>query len=185
MESQVHTPSRIILKTTIVHTVTYFVIGLLAFTVFDYSARFADPVVAGMLRQTDHPLVSAGPLFQVIRGLLFGVVFYALREVFVARPKGWLTMWLVLVVVGILSPFGSAPSSIEGVVYTVLPLPFHLMGLPEILVQSGLLAYLTHYWVRHPQARWLNWFFGVAFALVLLMGTLGVMAALGMLPSPG
>jgi hypothetical protein len=56
------------------------VIGLLVFTVFDYSARFADPVVAGMLRQTDHPPVSAGPLFQVIRGLLFGVVFCALRE---------------------------------------------------------------------------------------------------------
>jgi hypothetical protein len=89
MESQEHTPSGIILKTTIVHTVTYFVIGPLAFTVFDYSAKFADPVVAGMLRQTDHPPVSAGPLFQVIRGLLFGVVFYALRDVVLPCPLAW------------------------------------------------------------------------------------------------
>ena len=68
--------SVISLKSTIVHTVSYFVIGLLAFTFLDYSAKFADPIVANMFRQTDHPLVAAGPLFQVLRGFLFGVVFY-------------------------------------------------------------------------------------------------------------
>ena len=161
--------SVISLKSTIVHTVSYFVIGLLAFTFLDYSAKFADPIVANMFRQTDHPLVAAGPLFQVFRGFLFGVVFYFLREIIFPRKNGWLILWLVLVIVGILSPFGAAPSSIEGMVYTVLPTWFHIVGYPEIILQSGLLAFLTQYWVNHPEKKWLNWVFGIAFVLTILM----------------
>jgi hypothetical protein len=175
--------SAISLKATIVHTVSYFVIGLLAFTFFDYRAKFADPVIATMFRQTNHPLVAAGPLFQVVRGFLFGIVFYVLREVVFPRKYGWLIFWLVLVIVGILSPFGAAPSSIEGMLYTVLPTWFHVMGLPEIIIQSGLLTFLTYYWVKYPEKHWLNWVFGILFVLCIIMSGLGILAALGMLPT--
>jgi hypothetical protein len=84
--------SAISIKSTIVHTVSYFVIGILALTFLDYSAKFADPIVANMFRQTDHPLVAAGPLFQVLRGFLFGVVFYFLREIIFPRKNGWLLL---------------------------------------------------------------------------------------------
>ena len=177
--------SAISLKSTIVHTVSYFVIGLLAFTFLDYSGKFADPIIANMFRQTDHPLVAAGPLFQVVRGFLFGVAFYFLREIIFPRKYGWLILWLVLVIVGILSPFGAAPSSIEGMIYTVLPTWFHIIGYPEIIVQAGLLAFLTHYWVNHPEKKWLNWVFGIIFVLCILMSSLGILDALGMLPPSG
>lgn len=175
----------IILKTTLVHAVTYFVVGLIAFTFWDYSTKFADPVVVNMMRQTDHPLVAAGPIFQVLRGFLFGIAFYMIRETIFPRRYGWLTLWLMLVIVGILSPFGAAPSSIEGVLYTVLPFWFHLMGLPEVLIQAGLLAFLTHYWVNHPEKKWLSWLFWVVFAVMVLLSLLGLLAALGFLPSAG
>jgi hypothetical protein len=177
--------SAISLKATIVHTVSYFVIGFLAFTFFDYSAKFADPMITNMFRQTNHPLVAAGPLFQVVRGFLFGIVFYVLREVVFPRKYGWLILWLVLVIVGILSPFGAAPSSIEGMLYTVLPPWFHVMGLPEIIIQSGLLAFLTYYWVKYPEKHWLTWVFGILFVLCIIMSGLGILAALGMLPTAG
>jgi hypothetical protein len=90
--------SFIAVKTTLVHTVTYFVIGLLSFLFLDYSARYADPTVAVAVRQTDHPLVTAGPLFQVLRGMLFGIAFYALRDLIFPKQRGWLTLWLVLFV---------------------------------------------------------------------------------------
>ena len=175
----------ITLKTTLVHTVTYFITGFFAFTLLDYGAKYADPVVAGLMRQTNHPLVAAGPALQVLRGFLFGLVFYALREITFPRKRGWLTLWLVLGIVGILSPFGPSPSSIEGAIYTILPAWFHLMGLPEVLIQSGLLAFLTYYWVNHPEKKWLGWAFGIGFGLVVLLSALGVLAALGILPSPG
>lgn len=175
----------ITLKTTIVHTVTYFLIGFLSFTFFDYSAKYADPLVANFMRQTDHPLIAIGPALQVIRGILFGIVFYALREIVFLHKRGWLTLWLTLVIVGILSTFGPSPSSIEGMLYTVMPMWFHLVGLPEVFIQAGLLAYLTHYWVNHPEKRWLGWTFGILFVIVVLMSLLGMLSALGFLPSAG
>jgi hypothetical protein len=173
----------IALKTTVVHTVTYFLVGLTAFTFLNYSDKFADPIVANLMRQTDHALVAAGPLFQLLRGFLFGLVFFVLGDVVFPKKRGWLTLWLILVIVGILSPFGAAPSSIEGMIYTVLPGWFHIMGFPEILLQAGLLAFLTHYWVNHPEKKWLNWGFGALLFMVVLFSSLGIFSALGMLPA--
>ncbi len=173
----------IALKTTAIHTVTYFIVGLIAFTFLDYSAKYADPIIANFMRQTDHPLVAAGPMFQILRGLLFGIVFYALREIIFPYKRGWLTLWLVLVIVGVLSAFGPTPGSIEGMIYTVLPAWFHIVGLPEVIIQSGLLAFLTHYWVNHPEKKWLAWLFGSVFTLVVLLSFLGILSALGVLPA--
>ncbi|MGD2165257.1 MAG: hypothetical protein PVH50_06990, partial [Anaerolineae bacterium] len=164
----------IMLKTTVVHTVTYFAVGLLAFTVFDYSTRFADPGLSSLMRQTDHPLVAAGPLFQPIRGLLFGVVFYLLRAVVFGRRNGWLVMWVMLVFVGILSTFGPAPGSIEGLIYTTLPARGQLAGLTEVLLQSLLLSIVTHAWVRSPYRPWLNWLMSILFVIVMLLPALGL-----------
>ncbi|MBK8541586.1 MAG: hypothetical protein IPL60_16520 [Ardenticatenia bacterium] len=101
------------LKVVIVHTVTYFLMGLLAFTLLDDAGRFADPAVATFMRQADDPWVASGPLFEG-RGL------GAIRKL----KRGWLVLWLVLVVVA--APFGAAPSSIEGMIYTILPISFHV-----------------------------------------------------------
>jgi len=174
----------ITIKTTVIHTVTYFLMGLLAFIFLDYTSKYADPTIANLMRQTSDPLVASGPLFQVLRGILFGLAFYPLREIVFARKNGWLILWLVLVIVGILSPFGPSPSSIEGMIYTVLPMWFHFTGLPEVVIQALLLAFLTHYWVNHPEKKWIGWVFGIVFALALLMSTMGILAGLGMLQTP-
>ena len=164
----------IVLKTIVVHTVTYFLMGILAFFLFDYSAQYAETSLRLLMRQTTEPMVMAGPLFQPIRGFLFGIAFYLLREVFFGKKNGWLIMWVVLVIIGILSPFGPAPGSIEGMIFTVLPLSSHLMGQVEIYLQSFLLAVVVYYWVNHPQKKWLSWVLGVAFFLALLFPTLGL-----------
>ncbi|GIL15582.1 MAG: hypothetical protein BroJett039_07550 [Chloroflexota bacterium] len=179
-----YSPLVVILKTAIVHTVTYFVIGLLALTFLNYAAKYADPIVAGLMRQTSDPWVAAGPLLQVTRGILFGVVIYLLRDIVLARKRGWLILWIVLVIVGILSPFGPSPGSIEGIIYTILPTWFHFVGLPEVLLQSFLLAFLTFYWVNHPERKILNWAFAIAFVVVVVFGALGLLAGLGILQTP-
>jgi hypothetical protein len=176
--------SSITVKTTLIHTVTYFVIGLVSFLFLDYSARYADPTIAVALRQTNHPLVSAGPLFQVLRGILFGIAFYALRDLIFLKRHGWLILWLLLLIVGIFSPFSSAPGSIEGIVYSTLPMWFHLMSLPELIIQSFLLAFLTHYWANHSENRWLNISVGILFTMIVLLAGLGVLSSLGVLPTP-
>jgi hypothetical protein len=170
------------LKTIVAHTITYFAVGLFAFTVFDYSARFADPSIGCFMRQTDDPLVAAGPLFQPIRGFLFGIVFYRLRDVLFRGRGGWFPMWVMLVLVGIFSTFGPTPGSVEGMIYTTLPIKGQLFGLIEVLLQSLLLSIVVTYWVDRPDSRWLNWILGVLFIIVLLLPALGLL--LGQFSTP-
>ena len=165
-----------IVKTIISHTITYFIVGLLALLTLDYSARFSDPSVAAYARPTSDPLVMAGPLFQPIRGFLFGVVFYLLREPFFRRSRGWLILWMTLVVIGIIGQFTGGLGSIEGLVYSRVPVLFQLTLLPEVFVQTLLLSLLLFYWIRQPN-KWLNWALGVVFLLILIFPALGLMAA--------
>jgi hypothetical protein len=163
----------IVLKTVVVQTVTYFILGLLASSIFSYAALYAETSLKLFMRQTSDPWVRAGVLFQPLRGILFGVVFYLLRDV-IFKKNGWLVLWLVLLIVGILSTFGPTPGSIEGMIYTILPMRIHLLGLPEVVLQSLLLSVLSVFWIKHPEKKWLNWIMGVLFFLVLLLPMLGL-----------
>jgi hypothetical protein len=166
----------LVVKTVAVHTVTYALVGFLAFTVLDYRSWFAEPHMKAVLRQTDDPWVMAGPLVQPVRGLLFALAFYPLRAVLFDRRNGWLVLWLELVILGILSTFAAAPGSVEGIVYTTWPLGSHLLGLPEVLLQSLLLSVVLCYWVRHPGQKWLSWTLGVLLVLALLLPALGLLS---------
>jgi len=165
----------IVIKTTVAHTVSYFIAGLVAFRLFHYAAVLTDP--ASGMRPPTHLMVRAGVLFQPIRGLLFGVVFYLLRDALFGPPLGWLVIWLMLVFVGILSTFAPAPMSIEGFIYNEPTGARRWGGLTEVLSQSLLLSVVTFYWVNHPEAAWISWVLGVLCALALALPALGLLAA--------
>ncbi len=166
----------VVAKTAAVHTLTYFAVGLIAFSLFKYSARFADPVLSSFMRQTDDPMVRAGVLFQPIRGLLFGLVFYLLRDVLFAQPNGWLITWAMLVVIGIISTFGPARGSIEGLIYTKVSFSGLWGGMVEVLSQSFLLSFVTFYWVTHPRIAWLTWTLAVMSIIAVALPALGLLA---------
>ncbi|MEO6237394.1 MAG: hypothetical protein ABIQ52_10390 [Vicinamibacterales bacterium] len=165
----------IIIKTVVTHTVTYFIMGALAFVVFDYPRLYAETNYKYLMRQTTDPLVMAGPLFQPVRGLIFGIAFFLLRRSFFGHEKGWLQMWAVLVCLGILGTFGPSPASVEGMIYTTLPLRLQFIGLPEVLLQALLLSFIVFQWVRRPGKIWLRWVMGSAFGVVLLLSALGLL----------
>lgn len=166
----------VVVKSIVTHTVTYFILGALASMFFGYTALYANTGLKLLMRQTSESLVMAGPLFQPIRGLLFGFVFYLLREIIFWKKNGWLVLWLVLLVVGIFGTFGPTPGSLEGMIYTILPLPVHLIGLPEIILQSLIQSAVLFFWVNHPEKKWFNWIMGIAFFVVLLLPSLGLLA---------
>jgi hypothetical protein len=166
----------VVAKTTVAHTLTYFLVGLAAFSLFDYTTGLADPALSSLMRPTDDPLVQAGVLFQPVRGALFGLVFYLLRQVLFVHRRGWLITWFTLAVIGILSTFGPAPGSIEGLIYTKASFDGLWGGGIEVLTQSGLFSALTCYWVKHPEKRWLNWVLGVLVAIALILPALGLVA---------
>lgn len=166
----------LIVKTSLVHTVTYFIMGLLASNFLDYAAKFAAPSMACWMRPTDDVMVMLGPLFQPLRGLIFALVFYPLREIFFARKNGWLLMWWTLVGLGILSTFGPPPGSIEGLLYTTIPLSIQLPGLLEVVPQAFFFSAILYFWVNHPEKKWLNWVLGVLFFVLMSFPLLGLLA---------
>ncbi len=162
------------LRTIVVHTITYSLMGILAMTFLNYAEQFSRPAMASWMRQTTDLIVMAGPLFQPIRGLVFALVFYPFREILFAKKHGWLLMSWTLVGLGILSTFGPTPGSLEGMVYTTIPIRNQLTGWLEVIPQAFLLSAILCYWVRHPKKRWLNWTLTAVFTVFLLLVVLGL-----------
>jgi hypothetical protein len=163
------------LKSLILHTVTYFLSGLVAANLFHYEGLFAIPSLAGFMRPYNDVWVMIGPLFQPLRGILFALALYPLRESLFNRKYGWLTTWGLLVIIGIFSTYGPAPASIEGMIYTQVPLWAHLRGLPEVLLQSLAYSLVLYYWVNHPEKRWISWVLVVMFCVLMSFPILGLL----------
>ncbi len=174
MEAKDITFSSLSVKTIVVHTATYFVMGLLALEFLDYAHHFAEPGLQTFMRPLSDPLVAAGPLLQPIRGLLFALAFYPIREILFTRKNGWAVMWLILVVLGILSTFGPSPGSIEGLIYTSSPLKLQIFGLPEVLLQSLLLSSILTYWITHPENKRLAWAMWILFCTAVIASLAGI-----------
>ncbi len=161
------------LKTIVAHTITYIAMGILALNFLHYAEAYTTGALAGYMRPTTDRWVMAGPLFQPLRGVVFALAFYPLRSVLVGKKNGWLITWWILVALGILSTFGPAPASIEGVLYTQLPFP-SWRDYVEIVPQAFLLSGILFYWVQHPEKKWISWTLGALFALFMLFPVLGL-----------
>ncbi len=164
-------------RTVSLHMLTYFLVGLGAFLIVDYRRVFETTDLRYLMLPTTSPWVSAGPGLQPIRGLLFALVLFPFVAHFIRRTNGALHLWGLLLGLAILGTAGPSPGSIEGVIYTKLPLKLHLLGLPEVVLQTLLFSVGLVRWCRKP-ARWKNIASGIGVALVFLMSVAGILAAL-------
>jgi hypothetical protein len=162
----------ILYRTIVTHTVTYFATGVTAAILLDYAARMNRPDVAPIIRRITDPILMASPLFQPIRAALLAVVFYLFRDVLFGNRKGWLTMWCMLVVIGIITPFSASWGGIEGMIFFNLPLWDHIVGWPEVFTQTFLLSFVLTYWVDHPESKRLRAILIVGFVLAILLPTI-------------
>jgi hypothetical protein len=160
-------------KTMVCHSITYFIMGILAAHFLNYAASMAKPE-SGMVPFTS-PWVMAGPLFQPLRGLVFASVFYPLRQCLFGRKYGWLLMGWMLIALGILGTFGAPSGSIEGMIYTPTPILSQLRGWWEVVPQALLLSALLCYWVDHPAKKWLSWLLGSVFFIMVALLILGLL----------
>lgn len=164
-------------KTMVCHSITYFIMGALAAYFLNYAAVMSHPE-SGM-RPFTSPWIMAGPLLQPIRGLVFASVFFPLRQCLLGRKYGWLIMGWMLVALGILSTFGPASGSIEGMIYTPTPILGQLRGWWEVVPQALLLSALLCYWVNHPGKKWLDWVLGVVFFVLMAGPIMGLLMRKG------
>lgn len=158
------------------HTITYVLMGLAAYFILDYRQAYETTDLRYLMRPTTSAWVAGGPGLQPVRGLLFAVVLYPFASFFLRKGNGALLLWSLFLGLAILGTAGPSPGSLEGVLYTKLPLKVHLFGLPEVILQTLLFSVGLVAWCRKP-ARWKNSASAICLALALLMSIAGVLAA--------
>lgn len=172
-ESELITPRpsfwSILYRTIITHTVTYFATGIVASIILGYATRMTRSDVAPIIRKMTDPILMASPLIQPVRAALLAVVFFLLRDVLFGNRKGWLVLWCMLVVIGILTPFSASWGGIEGMIFFNLPVWDHIVGWPEVFAQTLLLSVILTYWLDHPKSKRLTVTLLVGFFLTIAL----------------
>lgn len=170
-----------VMRVTATHVLAYFAAGLAALATMQYEQRFAADSMATLMRPIDDPLVAAGAGLQLVNGLVLGLVLAPFRAVLLGA-RGALDLFVLLVGVSLFSPQTPGPGNLEGLLYTRVPLAMHLASLPEVVAYSALVSTGLVWWCRKP-ARWKDRTAATLVVLVVVMSMLGVMDALGWLPS--
>jgi hypothetical protein len=149
------------------HVLTYTIFGFVMSRVLNYGALFQQEIIQDFMLPLDTNALL-GVAVQPIRGLLFALAIWPLRDIIFEKKYGWLILSQLFLVFGILSTTAAAPSSIEGVFYTKLPFWYHLVGLVEISLQTLTFSYLLVWWEKrrsipqedpqpHSQKGFLSW----------------------------
>jgi len=141
------------LKVIVVHTLTYFVFGMIMSNLFDYGQIFEQDIIKDFMYPIGSSNVLLGPFLQPLRGLLFAIAIWPIRTIVFSKKNGWFILWSILVIIGILATPSAAPSSVEGVIYSKLPLWYHLIGFPELLLQTLTFSIVVFWWGRSSEKK--------------------------------
>lgn len=136
-------------RVALIHTFTYLIFGIIMSNLFNYKEFFNIKPISDFMKPIDSPWVFAGPFLQPVRGLILATALWPFRQLILEKKNGWLLLWGLFVAFGILSPPAAAPCSIEGIIYSKLPLWYHLVGLPEIMLQTLAFSLILFGWERN------------------------------------
>lgn len=137
-------------KVTTVHVVTYYIAGMISFRLilYHYMPGTGDRALPSYYKDLNDFAPWVIPA-QIARGILLGIALYPFRARFLELGyKGGLAIAGLYLLIGQFACPGTSPGSIEGFVYTRLPLDFQYAVIPEIVGQGLALGYLVYVWER-------------------------------------
>ena len=141
-----------ILRSTVLHVLTYFVIGAASYWLL--ARRFwVGPEALPWLRNPEGEFVQRWFLpAQVVRGVVHGVALFPLRRPLLDMDRrGGLVVASILLLIGSIAGISGV---IEDWVYsTTFHLGLFLAHLPEIVLQTVLYGYLLLAWERRAEKR--------------------------------
>ncbi len=106
-------------------------------------------------RSEDDWIFQFAILFQIIRGMLYGIVLLLIRDSFLNKKLAWLRLWAIVTILCLFNTSSPAPGSIEGFIYLTPsnePLIFRLGGMLEILMQTLLFSVMITFKIPRKKA---------------------------------
>jgi hypothetical protein len=129
-------------KVTLAHVFTYFLCGFIFMNLLDYS-EFIEALGFKNMDEISGFTVILG---QIVRGVLFGIVVWLIKDSIIGKRLAWLKLWTILVIVGIISVYAPASGSIEGLIYLApiddLP-PTSALSIFEVMAQPLLFSIIV------------------------------------------
>jgi F0F1-type ATP synthase assembly protein I len=138
------------LKVVIAHVVTYMLCGMFFYKVNHYKEELIDKqkgLNGAKWRSQSDNVYKLVPLFQLLRGALLGIVLVIIKDAVYDTSFGFLKLFLILFITGLINVYQPAPDSIEGHIYIEpekgLTLKERLGGNIEIAVQIMLFSIIV------------------------------------------
>jgi len=104
------------LKVVITHAVTYTLCGMFFYKINNYQELIKNdkPFI---WRSMDDKIFQWAIAFQLLRGILFGIVLLMIKDSVIDTNFGFLKLFSILIIVGLYNTYGPSPGSIEGFIY--------------------------------------------------------------------
>ncbi len=166
-------------RITATHTIAYMIAGILALTFSKYDELFGVGTLSFM-RPTNSVWVAAGPGLQVLRGVLLALFLLPFRTIFIESKKGWIKFWLLSFGLSYFLTISAAVGSFEGFIYTTIPMKYHLLGMPEVVLYLTLFTGFMSFWYRKPR-KVFDILASVAVSFILILSCMGVLSAVGVI----
>ena len=171
---------KFIWRVTVAHTIAYFFAGIFALFVVDYETWFSEGSISSFMLPTDAPIVALGPALQIIRGMIMGLVLLPVKKVFIDKEGGFIKLWLLIIGLSVLSTFAAAMGSIDGFIYTNVPIIEQVMGYPEALIWATMFTGIL--WLFYKfEKRAINIISIILFVLIILMSIMGYLSRIGII----
>ncbi len=167
-------------RITASHTIAYFCAGIFALHVIDYKNWFSESAISSFMLPTDTPIVALGPALQVIRGLIMAFVLLPLRKVFTDEKFGFIKLWLLLIGLSVFSTFAAAMGSIDGFIYTNVPIIEQIIGYPEAFLWTTLFVGIMWIFYKYEKKA-INVIAMVLLVLIVILSIMGYLEALGII----
>jgi hypothetical protein len=159
------------------HMIAYFIAGICALVIMNYRNEFSSESLSLLMRPVDSAWTAAGPLLQIIRGVIIGLVLLPFRTVLFEEKHGFWKLFLLILGLSYISTIGPTPGSFEGYIYTILPVKYHLLGIPETILYTTLFSALLI--IQNKYEKKLFFVLSVIFcSLIGIMSLFGILQSL-------
>ena len=161
------------------HTIAYCFAGFIG--LFVYQELYDREIVSSYLRSANDPIVGLGPIMQLFRGLIIGLVILPIRKAFFNESKGLLKLGLIFVGLSLLSTIGPVISSFEGFIFMTMPIKYHFWGYPEAITYVLLFIGILKLSIKYDGKKIVTILSVIITLMIGLISILGFMAGKGYL----